>query len=219
MSMLLEWAVLRRTLPLGSDPKSAAPRGGAPGRGGPVGSASRTGRRRAPVRGYDDVDDLSAPAGAPEGEPGTAAPSGVRGRRSVGWVRVVPAGEVRRPPSRAGVPRPYGRARVRPCAPSRVVPERVVPRGRLLAAVAAVVFLGVVGLGLTVDALAGAGEAPVPSGTEVVSVGAGESLWDVAERAVPEVEPSAVVARIQELNDLAGGEVAAGTPLVVPASR
>ncbi|KMS82280.1 hypothetical protein ACZ91_59595 [Streptomyces regensis] len=89
----------------------------------------------------------------------------------------------------------------------------------MLAAVAAVVFLGVVGLGLTVDALAGAGEAPVPSGTEVVSVGAGESLWDVAERAVPEVEPSAVVARIQELNDLAGGEVAAGTPLVVPASR
>lgn len=91
------------------------------------------------------------------------------------------------------------------------------PHGRLLVAVAAAVFTGVVGLGLLAHALAGAGNADVPSGTTVTSVGAGESVWDVAERATPNVDPSAVVATIQDLNELPKADVSAGTPLVVPA--
>ncbi|WP_083665866.1 LysM peptidoglycan-binding domain-containing protein [Saccharomonospora sp. CUA-673] len=89
----------------------------------------------------------------------------------------------------------------------------------MLAAIALAVFLGVLGVGLTANALAGAGvgDAGIPSGTAVVSVGVGESLWDVAARTAPDAEPSAVVAKIQELNNMTGGGVAAGMPLVVPA--
>ncbi|GAA1218474.1 hypothetical protein [Prauserella alba] len=86
-------------------------------------------------------------------------------------------------------------------------------------AVAVGVFSFVVASGLIANTLAGlggSGAAEVPAETTVVSVGAGESLWDVAESAVPGADPAAVVTRIEELNDLAGGAVSAGTPLVVP---
>ncbi|WP_253863936.1 LysM peptidoglycan-binding domain-containing protein [Prauserella halophila] len=90
----------------------------------------------------------------------------------------------------------------------------------LLAAVAIGVFCFVVAVGSIANALAvvsDAGVGAVPAETAVVSVGAGETLWDLAEAAAPDANPAAVVTRIRELNDLAGGTVRVGTPLVVPA--
>ncbi|MBB3052639.1 hypothetical protein FHS23_003673 [Prauserella isguenensis] len=87
---------------------------------------------------------------------------------------------------------------------------------------AAGVFSFAVMCGLLANALAATGgsggtaDSVVPADTAVVSIGAGESLWDVAASAAPEADPAAVVSRIRELNDLASGAVRAGTPLVVP---
>ncbi|MBB3664336.1 MULTISPECIES: LysM peptidoglycan-binding domain-containing protein [Prauserella salsuginis group] len=86
-------------------------------------------------------------------------------------------------------------------------------------AVAVGVFSFVVASGFVANALAGlggSGAGEVPAETAVVSVGAGESLWDIAESTAPEADPAAVVTRIEQLNDLAGGAVRTGTPLVVP---
>lgn len=88
-------------------------------------------------------------------------------------------------------------------------------------AVAAGVFCFAVMFGLIANMLAdvgGSGGTEIPGATAVVSVGAGESLWDIAESAAPEAEPAAVVSRIQELNDLTGGAVHAGMALVVPSA-
>ncbi|MCP2253364.1 hypothetical protein LY13_002114 [Prauserella aidingensis] len=111
--------------------------------------------------------------------------------------------------------RPRARIPVRACSRARITTQ-----GWLLIAVAVGVFSFAVTVGLLAHALAAAGGsgdgAAVPADTAVVSVGAGESLWDVAESAAPEADPAAVVARIRELNDLAEGAVSAGVPLVVP---
>ncbi|MFC4001943.1 LysM peptidoglycan-binding domain-containing protein [Prauserella oleivorans] len=93
------------------------------------------------------------------------------------------------------------------------------PRWPAFGAVAVVVFLGVVGLGLFAGALADTGGSAVPADTAVVSVRAGDTLWDVAERTAPGSEPAAVVERIRELNGLTGALVEPGTPLVVPAGN
>ncbi|PWV74623.1 LysM domain-containing protein [Prauserella marina] len=124
-------------------------------------------------------------------------------------------GEPRRPPTRARVV--AGRPRTR--AVLDCSPRTVAPRWTLLIAVAVTVFGAVVGIGLFASGVGGAGEVSVPSGTAVVSVEAGDTLWDVAERTAPGSDPAAVVARIQELNGLGGADVVAGTPLVVPAGR
>ncbi|PXY28750.1 LysM peptidoglycan-binding domain-containing protein [Prauserella flavalba] len=127
-------------------------------------------------------------------------------------VRRSRTGETRRPPTRARVV--AGR---RPAGVATCAPRPVAPRWPLLLALGAAVCLGMVGLGLFAGGIAGGGEAGVPSGTVVVSVAPGDTLWDLAERAAPGSDPAAVVERIQELNGLTGAQVDAGTPLVVPA--
>ncbi|WP_019927961.1 LysM peptidoglycan-binding domain-containing protein [Nocardia sp. BMG111209] len=52
--------------------------------------------------------------------------------------------------------------------------------------------------------------------TELVQVGEGESLADVAQRVDPEDPARAVVRKIVELNGLQGAEVAPGRTLIVP---
>jgi LysM domain-containing protein len=111
----------------------------------------------------------------------------------------------------------------RPCpvaAPPLVGPAGCAPR-RAPLPVSWLVGLGafgclvVVGLGV----LAGASAPAVPATTAVVRVVPGENLWDVAERAAPGSDTGAVVARIRELNGLAGSEVRPGQPLTVPVER
>lgn len=56
------------------------------------------------------------------------------------------------------------------------------------------------------------------SGTEIVTVGAGESLWEVAHSADATRDTRVVIAEIVELNDLTSQSVTTGQQLVVPAN-
>jgi hypothetical protein len=78
----------------------------------------------------------------------------------------------------------------------------------------AVVFLSVLGLGLLANAMPTT--APVPETTTVLWVRGGESLWEVAQRAAPDVDRDAVIDRIRELNGLGDALVRPGQPLLVP---
>ncbi|MBO0839457.1 MAG: LysM peptidoglycan-binding domain-containing protein [Sciscionella sp.] len=86
--------------------------------------------------------------------------------------------------------------------------------GRTIALVMVASALVAIALGL----LAGWGVSgdAVPRGVAVTQVHAGETLWDVAERAAPDRDTSAVVQRIRELNGLSSNQVLAGQPLRVP---
>lgn len=56
------------------------------------------------------------------------------------------------------------------------------------------------------------------SGTEVVTVATGESLWDVALAADSDRDTRVVIAEIMELNDLTSQSVTTGQQLMVPAN-
>jgi LysM domain len=116
---------------------------------------------------------------------------------------------------------PALRAHVVPPAPRRLCgpvmrirasqPNKVV---RLVSA--AVVTLAVVG------GLGWLGQAPsegIPTQTAVTRVGAGETLWDVAQRVAPKSDQRAVVERIQQLNGMASSAIQPGQELQVPAGR
>ena len=53
--------------------------------------------------------------------------------------------------------------------------------------------------------------------TRTVTVGPGETLWQIARDVRPNADPRETVARIQELNGLTTATVWAGQPLIVPA--
>lgn len=104
-----------------------------------------------------------------------------------------------------------------PYAATAAAPLRLTRRGRLLLAVAALLVL--TGLLLSVG-LVRAGSAVAGDGapaTATVVVGAGETLWAIADRVDPERDPRAVIADIVALNDLSGHVVLPGQSLVVPA--
>ena len=58
-----------------------------------------------------------------------------------------------------------------------------------------------------------------PVAPRTVTVQTGDTLWTVAERIAPHVDPRLVVAQIQQLNHLDSPQLLAGTQLVVPRSR
>ncbi|NKQ52956.1 LysM peptidoglycan-binding domain-containing protein [Amycolatopsis sp. K13G38] len=119
-----------------------------------------------------------------------------------------PAGEIRRPPTRARYVAGHRRPAVSGCGP-----RRVMPRWPWLAAVGIAVALVVTGLGVFANQMPGAA---VPERTAVVTVGDGQSLWDVARQYAPDADAGQVVARIQALNDLRDASVVPGLPLTVP---
>lgn len=98
-----------------------------------------------------------------------------------------------------------------------VNPIRLTRRGRI---VVVLTFLGAL--------LAGGftlGHAPSeasgrmhPLQPRTVTVQAGDTLWTVAERVAPHVDPRLVVAQIQSLNHLRGPQLLAGMQLIVPRS-
>lgn len=93
---------------------------------------------------------------------------------------------------------------------SRVV-RRVVLAGAL-----AVLLAGVVGVGIVLTGLYGAGRHPVAGGT--VTVQAGQSLWDVAV-STGRADVSQTVLDIAELNGLTSSQVQPGQTLLVPAAH
>jgi hypothetical protein len=80
-------------------------------------------------------------------------------------------------------------------------------------ATAATVTLAVIG------SLGWIGQAPgpgVPEETAVIRVGAGETVWDVAQRVAPKSDQHAVVERIRQLNGMASSAIQPGQQLQVP---
>ena len=113
-------------------------------------------------------------------------------------------------------------------APRRVAPGRPAPRpaavrltrrGRLLlsvltllVAVSAAVLATGGGLASAVTPGSGGGAAAV----ERVTVRPGETLWAIAERTAPGVDPRETVAELMDLNALETSSVPAGSVLLLP---
>lgn len=98
-------------------------------------------------------------------------------------------------------------------APTRL---RITRRGRavlsfLVAAPIVAVILGLALAGGEATATSGPGEIPV------VTVEAGQNLWQVAEAIAPDANPADVVADILAINELSGASVMPGQTLVIPA--
>ncbi len=110
---------------------------------------------------------------------------------------------------------------VRAPRPAPVAPKsgvRITRRGRIT------LLLLLTALALLLGALLQSGAPAVaspdgPSGavTRTVTVGPGETLWQIARDVRPNADPRETVARIQELNGLTTATVWAGQPLIVPA--
>ncbi|WP_460776460.1 LysM peptidoglycan-binding domain-containing protein [Microbacterium sp. GXF7504] len=96
---------------------------------------------------------------------------------------------------------------------------RITARGRrVLTFLAAAPLVAVVCAGVFAGGSALASrEGSAPVGTfETVTVGAGESLWSIAEEVAPAHDPRDVVAAIQRLNALEGAQLHAGQRLSIP---
>jgi hypothetical protein len=131
--------------------------------------------------------------------------------------------ESRRRPAIAGTT--TERLPVRACSGDQLVPRpvadppafRLTRRGRLLLTTFSVFVFGaaVVVLGFRV-----AGVLPVEpefSGTVPVQVGAGQTLWSIAQETNPTEDPRVVVEQIAELNQLrSASDVIPGTTIQVP---
>lgn len=141
-----------------------------------------------------------------------AASHHVRPARGVRPVRPLrPA----RPGVRAGRPARAGRP-VRAAGPA---PLRLTRRGRAVVA-ALLLLLALAALALLrAPATASTATPGAPPVAERVTVRPGETLWQIAARAVPGVDPRDTVARIEDMNGLSSSAVQAGRVLFVPAGR
>ena len=95
---------------------------------------------------------------------------------------------------------------------------RLTRRGRL------VVFLGALTVVLLIGVFWGAGsvasERPGKAEpTEIVMVGEGETLWDIASQVAADGDTGAMVERIQRMNALDSGMLTAGQKIRVPATE
>lgn len=104
-----------------------------------------------------------------------------------------------------------------PSADGRRGELRLTRRGRLvvfLLGLVVAVAVAVAFAGVSV-ATAEKGE-PVP--TDVIVVGTGATLWDIAAARTEDGDVRAMISTIQELNHLEGGMLVAGQRLLVPAA-
>ena len=107
-------------------------------------------------------------------------------------------------------------------APQRVsrspAPARLTRRGRLLLTLLTLVLL--VGTAVLAtgsgSAVAGLLGGPDPAAIQQVRVRPGETLWAIAERTAPGVDPRDTVAQIMDLNALTTSAVQAGQVLLLP---
>jgi hypothetical protein len=95
---------------------------------------------------------------------------------------------------------------------------RLTRRGRL-AVVGSVLGLMVLGFSVTGHVSSQAASSAGVQHARAVTVQPGETLWAVAERIAPHADPRLVVARIAQINHLAGAQLFAGQQLVVPEVR
>ncbi len=162
---------------------------------------------------------LSNQAAARDPEVGS---SGARPVRHTTLTRSLPAPPVPVPPVAPpvrGYLAPPARRQLRgPAVDGAQVARTRAPRPNKVVrvAAAATVTLALVG------GLGWIGQPPdpgVPAQTAVIEVGAGETVWDVAQRVAPKSDQREVVERIRQLNGLAGSAVQPGQQLQVPDRR
>lgn len=116
-------------------------------------------------------------------------------------------------PVRGARPQARPRAATSPAAPTGTL--RLTARGRAVLAVLALLLAAWV----AGPSGAFAGSPGEPERVTAVTVGAGDTLWDIASAvARPDQDVRDVVARIAELNGLEGSGLVAGEQLLVPAS-
>ena len=115
------------------------------------------------------------------------------------------------------------RAARRPAAPATlpVLPARpatrLTRRGRLLLTGLTLLLLVAAAVVLTGGMPATAGtDRPAEVTAQRVTVGPGETLWQIAERVAPGTDPRETVARILDLNGLQTSQVQVGTALLLP---
>jgi len=115
-------------------------------------------------------------------------------------------------------PRHREARRVRAAAPAPATRVRLTRRGRLMLTLLAVVTLVAAGVLAAGGPPATAGTDPGAAATaERVTVRPGETLWAIAEREAPGVDPRETVAAILDLNALESSAVQAGSVLLLPA--
>ncbi|SEC10592.1 hypothetical protein SAMN04489806_2609 [Paramicrobacterium humi] len=103
-------------------------------------------------------------------------------------------------------------------AKSSSVRVRLTRRGRaVVTALAALPLLVGVGVLSTNASSAFATSHAAEQSFEYVTVGAGESLWGLAQRVAPNADPRDVVADIVRLNQLESSSVGAGARVAIPA--
>lgn len=99
----------------------------------------------------------------------------------------------------------------RPAARSSV---RLTRRGRIVVVAAALLVVLLAGVFLSAGSVA----TERPEATEIVLVGEGETLWDIAAAIADDGEVQSMIHHIKDLNDLESGMLVAGQQLRVPAS-
>jgi multidrug efflux pump subunit AcrA (membrane-fusion protein) len=104
-------------------------------------------------------------------------------------------------------------------APVAVSPIKLTRRGRMLVSTlsfAAMLAISLVSLfGIATESAKASNEASNSTTTQIV-VAPGETLWTIAARVNPEIDPRAVIEDIKALNVIEGSEVYAGQVLLVP---
>lgn len=93
---------------------------------------------------------------------------------------------------------------------------RLTRRGRLLVSVAMVVLGVTAALLLVAGPVALAGTGRPAAARQLVTVRPGQTVWSIAERAAPGVDPRETVQAILDLNGMRTSEVQAGTALLLP---
>lgn len=116
----------------------------------------------------------------------------------------------------APMPAPWA-PRNAPVTAGRRGSARLTRRGRVVVTLVVLMLLVV---GFSVGRVSSQAAGPAGSvAPRTVTVHAGETLWQVARRVAPHVDPRLVVARIEARNHLAGAGVQAGQQLVVPRAQ
>ncbi|MEY3531862.1 MAG: hypothetical protein RLY68_864 [Actinomycetota bacterium] len=104
-------------------------------------------------------------------------------------------------------------------APVAVAPIRLTRRGRFLVSILSFVAMLAISLfsivGLATASAKASNETASATTTQIV-VAPGETLWTIAMRVNPEIDPRAVIEQIKDLNVLEGIDVYAGQVLLVP---
>jgi len=100
-----------------------------------------------------------------------------------------------------------------------VAPIRLTRRGRFLVSVLSFVAMLAISLvslfGIATASAKASNEASNSTTTQIV-VAPGETLWTIAARVNPEIDPRAVIDQIMNLNVIDGSNVYAGQVLLVP---